>query len=194
MCRCVFRKQKGTAEENSKLQPDERKTEKNPQLPTYLCILSPTLPGSFSSSLLEISSSHGLPSSNKRRRAHGCRVQKANSRSLSLESTTNAVIPCMYRSHYKLEQASSTPTACFKLLGRHPSFTPPVARAVVYAPYLSLSRSRNRVCWPRPTCNIWPLARSAEESFKSAGFDKRISTVARADADNALGGTSFVAL
>lgn len=28
-------------------------------------------------------------------------------------------------------------------LGRHPSFTPPVARAVVYAPYLSLSRSRN---------------------------------------------------
>lgn len=52
----------------------------------YLCTLSPTLPGSFSSSTLEISSSHGLPSRNKRRRAHGCRVQKANSRSLSLYS------------------------------------------------------------------------------------------------------------
>lgn len=161
-------------------------------LPTYLCILSPTLPGSFSSSLLEISSSHGLPSRNKRRESTWLsRAKSEQSFSISLEYNKRS-----YTLHVPFP--SQARTSIFHsdgmLLGRHPSFTPPVARAVVYAPYLSLSRSRNRVCWPRPTCNIWPLARSAEESFKSAGFDKRISTVARADADNALGGTRFVTL
>lgn len=120
-------------------------------------ILSPTLPGSFSSSLLEISSSHGLPSRNKRRESTWLsRAKSEQSFSISLEYNKRS-----YTLHVPFP--SQARTSIFHsdgmVLGRHPSFTPPVARAVVYAPYLSLSRSRNRVCWPRPTCNIWPLAR-----------------------------------